>query len=182
MITFGNYCRKADGRNYADGVCSFKDKIFPYPAKPRSWQGEDEEDNPAGDAGPGRSKSSYEEEILSLQARLHEATAQVDQSNSECVRQAQEVKQLKSDKEESTTKMRQLHIDKAVLKRRLESFDPGDLQAKLPRPGPSRKAFEDLTPRQQKVASNELQAQVIRTSEERRIQPARLSAYLSYRY
>jgi chromosome segregation ATPase len=112
---------------------------------------------------------------------LHEATSQVDQANTECVQQVKEIDSLTKDKEEAQTKMLNLQRENAALKRRLESLDPAVVQAKLPRPGPSLKPFEDLTPRQKKVASSRLQKQVTQTSEERRIHPVKLSAYLTFR-
>lgn len=112
---------------------------------------------------------------------MHEATSQVDQANTECVQQVKEIDSLTKDKEEAQTKMLNLQRENAALKRRLESLDPAVVQAKLPRPGPSLKPFEDLTPRQKKVASSRLQKQVTQTSEERRIHPVKLSAYLTFR-
>ena len=74
--------------------------------------------------------------------------------------------------------MKKLKSENSVLQRRLSKFEPND---KIAKSGPNLKAFEALTPRQQKVASADLQAQVLRTSEERKILPSRLSAYLTYR-
>ena len=129
-------------------------------------------------AGVDRSKSSLENDIGILQQRLHEATAQLVQANSDCVNQGKELENLERDREETASKMMKMEKKNAAMKRKLCSLEH---KIKLPRPGPSLKAFEDLTPRQQKAASKALQVQVIETSEERNIHPAKLSAYLTYR-
>ena len=118
-------------------------------------------------------------DIALLQARLHEANAQLEQANSDCVKQGEQLASLARGKEETVAKVRNMERKNAAMKRRLASLE--GRQIKLPKPGPRLKAFEDLTHRQQKVASKNLQAQLNQTSEERRIHPARLSAYLTYR-
>ena len=110
-------------------------------------------------------------EILDLQAKLHEANCQLEQSNSECVA-------MKTELGEAKDKVRKTGTENSVLKRKVASFEEGEL---LPKPGPSLKPFEELTPRRQIKASDKLQAQVAKTSEERGINPAKLSAFLTYR-
>ena len=166
-----NHCRKTSGKNYADGVSSIKDTVFPYP--------DNEVEGCVEETGVDRSKSSLANDIGVLQQRLHEATAQLVQANSDCVNQGKKLESLERDREEATSKMMKVEKNNAAMKRKLASLEH---KAKLPRPGPSLKAFEDLTPRQQKAASKALQEQVIDTSEERMIHPAKLSAYLTYRY
>ena len=119
-------------------------------------------------------------QIAELQARLHAATSQLELANVVCVGQVEELDELKSERRESVVKVMHLKSENAVLKRRINNLEPGE-GVKLPRPGPSLKPFEDLTPRQQKVASDDLQSRVLTTSEERGILPSKLSAYLTYR-
>ena len=171
-----DFCRKTDGRKYAEGVSNIKDAEFPFPADSRS-----ELCQPRVEVGHGRNEPVLVQELAALQERLHEANVQLEQANSDCVVQRDELKHFLSDKEASSIQLKQLQNTNAALKRKIESYEPVDLQVKLPRPGPPLKAFEDLTPRQQKIASNDAQAQVLKTSEERGVQPAKLSAYLTYR-
>jgi len=77
-------------------------------------------------------------------------------------------------------KVMHLKSDNSVLKRRINHLEPEE-GVKFPRPGPSLKPFEELTPRQQTVASYDLQSRVLKTSEERGILPSKLSVYLTYR-
>ena len=127
-----------------------------------------------------RTPSSYTEDIAALQARLHQAVSQLEQSNSDCVRLTQENRQLKSEMIAAKADLKKTAADNLVLKRKLSALEPGN--EPLPRPGPSRKSFEDLTPRIQKRASDNLQAEVLKTSEDRGILPTRLAAFLTYRY
>ena len=115
---------------------------------------------------------------LDLQARLHETNTQLELANRECVRQGEEIASLARGKEGSQERIRNLERQNAAMRRRLEELENGD---KLPRPGPSLKPFEELTPRQQKVASDKLRLQLCQTSEERRIEPSKLSAFLTCR-
>ena len=96
------------------------------------------------------------------------------------VAQAEELDELNSERKESVVKVMHLKSDNSVLKRRINHLEPEE-GVKFPRPGPSLKPFEDLTPREQKVASYDLQSRVLKTSEERGILPSKLSAYLTYR-
>ena len=178
------YCRKTNGKNYAEGTSSIKEAAFPFPARTETIL-EDEEiaddrevEMPESLRGQ---ESAFVHEIASLQARLHKATAQLEQANKDCVKQALEIGSLATDRKEDLTNVRNLERENAALKRKVESLEPGVGQAKLPRPGPSLKPFEELTPRQQKVASSKLQSQVNKTSEERKIHPVKLSAYLTFR-
>ena len=126
-----------------------------------------------------RLESAVENDIARLQNLLHDAYAQLEQANTDCVKQAEEVEILVSNKEEGAVKMRDLERKNAAIKRRLAILMGG--RNKFPKPGPKLRAFEDLSQKQQKVASKDLQAEVLKTSEERRIHPTKLSAYLTYR-
>ena len=121
-----------------------------------------------------RLESAVENDIARLQNLLHDAYAQLEQANTDCVKQAEEVETLVSNKEEGTVKMRDLERKNAAMKRRLAMLMGG--RNKFRRPGPKLKAFEDLSQKQQKLASKNLQAEVMKTSEERRIHPIKLSA------
>ena len=129
--------------------------------------------------GETRTTFSYVEEIYSLQERLHTAHSDLEQSNSDCVKLIQEMKDLKAEADEAKAKVRKLSAENSALKRKLESIEGGE---EMPRPGPRLKPFEDLTPKHQKRASDKLQAEVKRTSEERSILPTKLSAFLTYRF
>ena len=136
-----------------------------------------------GDAGDAsavtRTPLSYVREISSLQANLHQSIEDLEHSNKECVKLAEENQKLKSEVEEVKVKARKLGAENSALKRRLQDHEEG---VNIPRPGPPLKSFDDLTPKHQKRATNKLQAQVNKTSEERRILPTRLSAFLTHRY
>ena len=138
------------------------------------------EDRAASGVADFRCESAMVEDIAVLQSRLHTATDQLVLANSHCVKQDQTIDILANEKDAATVKIRNLERENAALRRRLEVLEPGE--ARMPRPGPSLKPFEDLTPRQQKVASSKLQDHVNTTSEERKIHPVKLSAYLTFRY
>ena len=164
--------RRSDGRKYNDQTADVKKAKFPYPsaAKP-SGQGKDQ---PA----VVRTPSSYSQEINDLQAKLHAANEQLELSNSECVTVTTENQQLRTQLVEARATVRSLGADNSALEKRVASLEEGEVN---PRPGPRLKPFDQLTPRQQKKASNKLQSQVVKTAQERRILPGQLSAFLSYR-
>ena len=168
-----SFFRKTNGKKYAEGISTIKEAVFPFPAETGA---NDEVDNAAVEAGVGRAQEGITPD---LQGRLHESNTQLELANRECVRQGQEIDSLARGKEESQERIRNLERQNAAMRRRLEDLETG---GKLPRPGPSLKPFEELTPRQQKVASSKLQQQLCQTSEERRIQPTKLSAYLTCRF
>ena len=176
--------RKTDGKKYGEGVANFRDSEFPFPVQPEAALSPVQEElGVAGEPSAGvegRCEASYVQQIAELQARLHAATSQLELANVVCVGQVDELDELKSERRESVVKVMHLKSENAVLKRRINNLEPGE-GVKLPRPGPSLKPFEDLTPRQQKVASDDLQSRVLTTSEERGILPSKLSAYLTYR-
>ena len=147
--------------------------MFPFPSEAGATN--DEEENDVTEAGIVKAQEGVN---LDLQARLHEANTQLELANQECVRQGQEIASQARRKEESKERIRNLERENAAMRRRLEEIEKGE---KLPRPGPGLKPFEELTPRQQKVASDKLRQQLCQTSEERNIQPSRLSAYLTCR-
>ena len=168
-----NHYRKSDGRKYSEGVTSIKDAEFPFPASVPS-------DLEVGNTVSTEvAENSFGGEIAILQSRLHEALAQLEQSNSECVQLAQQNVIVNADLKAAEDKCKKLVTENSVLRRRLSELSPGEEGP--PRPGPSRKSFENLTPRIQKRASDELQAQVLKTSEERGILPHKLTAFLTYR-
>ena len=167
------YCRKTNGKKYATGISTIKEAKFPFPTTSRPPANQNEEEVAAGVA------VERGEDTFVFQARLHDTTAQLVQANTHCVGQVEEIDSLTRDKEEGHERQRNLERENAALKRRLESLESGE--AKLPRPGPSLKSFEDLTPRQQKVASSKLQKEVMKTSEVRRIPPTQLCGYLTFR-
>ena len=164
-------CRKSDGRKYSEGVASIKDAEFPFPA-PAALEVEDA-------ASIEVVKDCCSEEIAILQERLHEALAQLELSNSECVDLAQENVGLKAELKVAEDKSKKLATENSVLRRRLSEHYP-DIEGPA-KPGPTRKSFENLTPRIQKRASDDLQAHVLKTSAERGIPPQKLSAFLTYR-
>ena len=133
-----------------------------------------------GDKAQGCDSDPHSEDIAILQARLHDALAQLEQSNIDCVELAQLNEAIKAELKATEDKCRNLTTENTVLRRRLSALYP-DEEGPPPKPGPSRKSFENLTPRNQKRASHELQAQVLKTSEERGILPEKLAAYLTYR-
>ena len=146
--------------------------MFPFPAETAA-NNEDQNDEIEAEI-----VMSQEGINLDLQARLHETNTQLELANRECVRQGEEIASLARGKEGSQERIRNLERQNAAMRRRLEELENGD---KLPRPGPSLKPFEELTPRQQKVASDKLRLQLCQTSEERRIEPSKLSAFLTCR-
>ena len=153
-------------------MASIKNAEFPFPTESPS-----EAETEQVEVGE-RSEASYVDQIVDLQARLHTKTSQLELANSLCVQQAEAIGSLRAEREASKQTVKKLKSENSVLQRRLSKFEPND---KIAKSGPKLKAFEALTPRQQKVASADLQAQVLRTSEERKILPSRLSAYLTYR-
>ena len=132
--------------------------------------------------GERRSETSYREQIAVLQAMLHTATTQLELANSDSVGHAKKVEELECEKEASKVKFKDMNIENQVLKRKINVLVPEDGLAKLPRPGPSLKPFEDLTPRQRRIASHDLQAKILNTSKERKIHPTMLSSSMTYRY
>ena len=175
------FFRKADGKKYSSGVLSIKESIFPYPVESEA-SGKDERDTAASADGESRSEASYREQIAVLQAMLHTATTQLELANSDSVGHAKKVEELECEKEASKVKFKDMNIENQVLKRKINVLVPEDGLAKLPRPGPSLKPFEDLTPRQRRIASHDLQAKILNTSKERKIHPTKLSSFMTYRY
>lgn len=98
-----------------------------------------------------------------------------------CVQQSGVIDRLRAEKEEKKQLVKKLKSEILTLKRRLSQLEPGGSVAKRARPGPDLKPFEELTPRSRKQYLEILQAQVFKTSEERKILPSRLSAYLTQR-
>ena len=165
--------RKTNGKKYAEGISTIREAVFPFPAE---LGANDEVEIAVVDAGAVVAQKGTN---LDLQARLHATNTQLELANRECVRQGQEIDILARGKEESQERIRNLERQNAAMRRRVEDLENG---GKLSRPGPSLKPFEELTPRQQKVASDKLRQQLCQTSEERRIQPTKLSAYLTCRF
>ena len=168
-----SFLRKTNGKKYAEGTSTIKEAVFPFPAETDTF---DKVENSASEAGVVGAQEGIN---LDLQARLHNSNTQLELANMECVRQGQEIDSLAREKDESQERIRNLERQNAAMRRRVEELENG---GKLPRPGPSLKPFEELTPRQQKIASNKLRQQLCQTSEERRIQPTKLSAYLTCRF
>ena len=157
---------------------SFKNAKFPYPTETVTPEEDIEDKTPQE-----RSEASYGNQIADLQARLHRATSQLEQANASCVLQAGTINCQKLEIEDSKKVIKKLKHENSVLKRRVADLDMGgdvDRSASA-RPGPALKPFEALTPRQQKAASDDIQAKIIRTSKERNILPTKLSAFLTYR-
>jgi chromosome segregation ATPase len=178
-LNIASLFRKSDGRRYSEEVSSIKDAKLPFPAVARRAASAHEENHEVAVEAFARTAPSYSEEIAALQARLHQAVSQLEQANSDSVRLTQENKQFKREIEAARVDLKKTASENLVLKRRLSAIEPGNEPPR--RPGPSRKSFEDLTPRIQKRASDNLQAEVIKTSEERGILPTRLAAFLTYR-
>ena len=118
---------------------------------------------------------SYVREISCLQGKLHEANSHLDQSNSECVKLTEENLALKRELKEVRDGARKLTAENSALKRK-----SSECARVLPRPGPPLKPFSELTPKNKIRATNELQAIVNKTSEERNILPTKLSAFLTH--
>ena len=149
---------------------------FPYPIveeAPKEYM----EDK----APQNRSEASYVSQIVDLQARLHSATSQLEQANASCVVQAGTINSLKLEIEDVKKVSKKLKQENSALKRRVADFESGENSDRGARPGPALRPFESLTPRQQKAASDDIQAKLIRTSKERMILPTKLSAFLTYR-
>ena len=121
---------------------------------------------------------SYVREISCLQAKLHTANSDLEQSNSECVKLARDNLALQKELKHVKTKARKLAAEKTAIERRLSLIESDRV---LPRPGPPLKPFSDLTPKHRIRATDELQAKVNKTSEERNILPTKLSAFLTHR-
>ena len=170
--------RKVDGKNRVASLASVKNAAFPFPLQSAVLEPVPELSESALN---DRTEGSYVDQIADLQARLHVANSQLELANNTCVKQAKEISELVVEKEGFKEKVKKLQSENSVLQRRIAEIEPGNNSERLPRPGPSLKEFELLTPRQQKKASDRLQAQVLQTSEERKILPSRLSAYLTYR-
>ena len=172
----GNF-RKTDGKKYTEGVESFKNVKFPYPIVEEAPKEYMEDRTPQN-----RSEASYVSQIVDLQARLHSATSQLEQANASCVVQAGTINSLKLEIEDVKKVKKKLKQENSALKRRIADFESGENGDRGgARPGPALRPFESLTPRQQKAASDDIQAKLIRTSKERMILPTRLSAFLTYR-
>ena len=171
-----SHCRKTDGKKYSEGVDSFKNAMFPYPTMVETPEEVIEDKAPQE-----RSEASYVGQIADLQARLHRATSQLEQTNASCVLQAETINSLKLEIEDDKKVIKKIKQENSVLRRRVADLEPeGDI-ARTVRPGPALKPFEALTPRQQKVASDDIQSKILKTSKERNILPTKLSAFLTYR-
>ena len=77
-------------------MSNIKDAEFPFPADSRS-----ELCQPRVEVGHGRNEPVLVQELAALQERLHEANVQLEQANSDCVVQRDELKHFLSDKEAS---------------------------------------------------------------------------------
>ena len=114
-----------------------------------------------------------------LQRHLHQAYSQLEQANTDLVEQVQVLERMTKKEQGDAIRMRNLERENAALRRRLGNLEEANT---MTRPGPKLKAFEELTPKDQKRASKDIQAHLIKTSEERNIHPAKLSAFLTYRF
>ena len=109
--------RKSDGRRYSEGVSSVRDSDFAFPA-PRSTPVQ----LPAKETIE-RGSSYYSDEIATLQARLHEALAQLDQSNSQCVFLVNENDGLKRKMAVVQDESKKSTAEILVLRRKLSALD-----------------------------------------------------------
>ena len=132
-----------------------------------------------GNDGEEQSVPALVNEIGHLQSNLHQAYSQLEQANNDLVEQVQVMERMSRKEREEAIRMRKMKRENAAMKRRLANLD--GLNTMEAKPGPKLKAFEDLTPRDQKRASKDIQAHLLKTSEERNIHPAKLSAFLTYR-
>ena len=155
-----------------------KETIFPYPVDVEPAPDNQEEDESVLTEDERGALALVQENGL-LQGRLHQAITQLEQANAELVEQTQALDRMSKKEQEAAIMMRNMERKNAALTRRLANFE--GVQTNLPKPGPHLKAFEELTPRDQNRASKELQAHIIKTSEERKIHPVKLSAYMTYR-
>ena len=155
-----------------------KETIFPYPADIDIAPNNTEEVETVL-IEDEQGASALVTENTHLQGRLHRAVTQLEQAKNELVEQTRTLDRMAMKEQETLIKMRDMERKNAALTRRVASLE--GIRTNLPKPGPPLKAFEDLTPRDQNRASKELQAHIYKTSEERRIHPAKLSAYMTYR-
>ena len=175
--------RRSDGKKYGDQVSAVRQSEFPYPESeisppPAVRELGDGVSGFVADESMARPAMSYVREISCLQAKLHTANSDLEQSNSECVKLARDNLALKKELKHVKTKARKLAAEKTAIERRLSLIESDRV---LPRPGPPLKPFSDLTPKHRIRATDELQAKVNKTSEERNILPTKLSAFLTHR-
>ena len=178
FTTSYHICRKTNGKKYQEGTSSVKESVFPYPVEEGLADSHD-----VGVTGTGVEEQSVPalvNEIGHLQSSLHQAYSQLEQANNDLVEQMQVMERMSRKEREEAIRMRNMKRENAAMKRRLANLD--GLKAMEAKPGPKLKAFEDLTPRDQKRASKDVQAHLLKTSEERNIHPAKLSAFLTYRF
>ena len=124
-----------------------------------------------------RSETELRREIVELQTRLHNAYTQLEHSNCELVKaestNARLCNELKL-KEQDLRKYRNEERRSAV---HLDEFAP-----KRPRPGPALKTWEEMTPRNRKRVTDPIQDVLVKTAEERQMNPVKLSAEVLFRY
>lgn len=172
-------CRKTNGKKYEEGTSSVKESVFPYPV-------EEAQDSPVShDEGTGinveeQGVSALVKEINHLQSNLHQTYSQLEQANNDLVEQVQVMERMSRKEKEEAIRMRDLKRENEAMQRRLANLEGS--KAMTAKPGPKLKDFANLTPRDQKRASKDVQAHLIKTSAERNIHPAKLSAYLTYRF
>ena len=168
--------RKTNGKKYGEGTSAVKESVFPYPVEE------------AGTAPDIHHVEGTEEQSVSatgnetghLQRHLHQAYSQIEQANNDLVEQGQVLEKMSKKEQENAIRMEDLERENTAMRRRLDSLEGRNTMTV--KPGPKLKAFEELTPRDQKRASKDIHAHLLKTSEERNIHPAKLSAFLTYRY
>ena len=170
--------RKLDGKSseFKENVNKRKSEIFPYPVSDQESVVE------LSVCGRGdvarRPESEYLREIADLQAKLHEATAQIEQKNSELVRLDRESQLLSRNLKDQSSSLNQFRNENLRLKRKFDSLEGLPAQ---PRPGPAFKAWEDMSARNMKRASEPIQQAILKTAAERDVDPVKLSAEILFR-
>ena len=181
--------RKLNGKaDYQAGVIDQKSLPFPYPgdsllnsvASSSGDDGGSGQDRTDSISAVSRPEFDYQRQIADLQARLHSATAQVEQKNGELVKVENENSRLNSDLKEQSKTLNKFRNENLRLARQIESEDE-DGSPERPRPGAPFKAWENLTPRNMRRVSDPIQEVLLKTSEKRQVDPVKLSAEILYR-
>ena len=170
----------AKGCNYQEEVARKKAVTFPYPVGSAGPDGETATRSNVDRVAIPRSETELRREIVELQARLHQAYAQIELSNSELVKAESNNLRLTN---ELKLKEQDLRKFRCEARRAGQHFDDvQELVTKRPRTGPALKAWEEMTPRNRKRVTDPIQVVLVKTAEERQMDPVKLSAEVLFRY
>ena len=116
---------KPSVKNYADGTSSFRETVFPFTREVKEAEGVQVDEGQAVEAvvGVERCESSLVNDIALLKARLHEANSQLEQADSDFVKQGEQLAILARGKEETVAKVRNMERKNAAMKRRSDSLE-----------------------------------------------------------